>query len=318
VTAVEPVPDLAAAERALRVLDLTVRRRVDGLLQGGHAGLRPGHGTELDDVRPYRPGQDDPRRLDWNVTARSGEPHARATVAEPELESWVLVDGSASMDFGTVVREKRDLAVAVVAAVHALTDRPGNRLGARLVGGASPRTFRPRPGRPTARMLLRALLGAPRTPPGPDAGADLAGALERLRRERRHPGLRVVVSDFLPSGPEQPPVAPWAEPLRRLAARHDVIAVEVTDPRDDRLPDVGLLTLVDPESGRTRHVRTADRRLRERYALAVAEHRVATARAVRAAGADHLVLRTDEDWPAEIARLVAARRRTRRHPGRRR
>jgi uncharacterized protein (DUF58 family) len=309
-----PVAGLEPAERALRMLDLAVRRRLDGLLHGEHAGRRPGPGAELDDVRPYRPAEDDARRIDWNVTARAGQVHVRTTVADPELESWVLVDGSASMDFGTSVREKRDLAVAVVGAVHALTDRPGNRLGARLVGGASPRTFPPRHGRRAAGGLLRALLTAPRTAPGPGAAVDLAGALDRLHRDQRRPGLRVVVSDFLPSGAPEPS---WGAPLRRLTARHDVVAVEVTDPRDHALPDVGLLTLVDPESGRTRQVQTADRRLRERYARAVAEHRAQTSHLLRRAGADHLVLRTDGDWAGDIARFVAARRRTARR-GRRR
>ncbi len=106
------------------------------------------------------------------------------------------------MDFGTTVMQKRDLAVAVVAAVHALTDLPSNPLGGRLLGPA-PRTFPPRPGRRAARLLLRALLSAPQTAPGPGAATDLAAGIDRLHRERRRPGPRLVVSDFLPSGPEQ-------------------------------------------------------------------------------------------------------------------
>jgi uncharacterized protein (DUF58 family) len=105
----------------------------------------------------------------------------------------------------------------------------------------------------------------------------------------------------------------WVPPLRRLAARHDVITVEVTDRREAVLPDVGPLTLVDPESGRTTRVRTGDRRLRDRYARAVAEHRAATASAVRTAGADHVVLRTDRDWVGDVAHFLAVRRRTARH-----
>lgn len=309
-----PEPDFAAAERALRVFDLAIHRRLDGLLQGEHAGRRPGPGGDLADVRPYRPGHDDARRIDWNVTARSAEPHVRTSVAEPELETWVLVDGSASMDFGTAGMEKRDLAVAVVAAVHALTDRPGNRLGAHLLGGAEPRTFPPHPGRRAARVLLRALLAAPRTPPGHGSGLDLAAGLERLLREQRRTGLRVVVSDFLPRTPDEG--LGWVQPLRRLAARHEVIAMQVTDPREAELPDVGLLRLVDPESGRTTEVATGDRRLRERYARAVADHRAAIATALRATGADHVVLRTDGDWVGDIAHFLAVRRRARRRMGR--
>ena len=229
--------------------------------------------------------------MDWAVSARTGTPHVRVTVAERELETHVLVDGSASMDFGTAVMEKRDLAVAVVAAVAALTDRPGNRLGACLLTGAGPRSLPPRPGRVAARALLRALLDAPRTEPGAGASIDLAAGLERWHREHRRPGLRVLVSDFLDS-----PIdghGNWALPVRRLAARHEVIAVEVVDPREHALPDLGPLVLLDPESGRRREVDTGDRRLRERYASAVTAHRAHTAAALRRAGAAHLVLRTD-------------------------
>ncbi|MCO1655667.1 DUF58 domain-containing protein [Pseudonocardia humida] len=292
------------AERTLRRLDLAVRRRLDGLLQGDHGGLRPGPGGEPDAVRPYSPGLDDVRLIDWSVTARTGQPHVRATVAEHELETWVLVDGSASMDFGTAVMEKRELAAAVVAALGALTDAPGNRLGARVLTGAGLGTHRPRGGRLARRALLRDLLDAPRTAPGPGAGAELAAGLERFGREHRRPGLRVVVSDFLDD-------SPWEAPMRRLTARHEVLAVGVVDPRDRRLPDVGALVLVDPETGRRREVRT-DPRLRARFAQASAAHAAATSAAVRRAGAEHLELRTDGDWVTDLARFVAGRRRMRR------
>jgi uncharacterized protein (DUF58 family) len=293
--------DLLRGERALRVLDLTVRRRLDGLVPGDRLGLRPGPGGELDAARPYVPGQDDVRRVDWAVTARTGTVHVRSTIADRELETWMLVDGSASMDFGTAGMEKRDLAAAVVAAVGALTDGPGNRLGVCLLTGAGLRTHRPRAGRVAVRAVLRALRDAPRAVPGPGARADLATGVERLRRERRRPGLRVVVSDFLDGG--------WERPMRRLAVRHDVLAVEVLDPRELTIPDVGLLTLVDPETGRRLEVATSRRRLRERYAAEATASRAATAAALRRAGVAHVVLRTDGDWVAELARFAVARRR---------
>lgn len=302
----------AAAERALRVLDIAVRRRLDGLLAGEHAGLRLGPGSEPDAARPYLPGQDDVRRMDWAVSARTGTPHVRVSVAERELETHVLVDGSASMDFGTAVQEKRDLAVAVVAAVAALTDRPGNRLGACLLTGSGPLSRPPRPGRVAARALLRAMLDAPRTKPGPGASIDLPAGLERWRREHRRPGLRVIVSDFLVVDDG---AGDWTLPVRRLAARHDVIAVEVVDRHELALPDVGPVVLLDPESGRRREVHTGDRRLRERYAHAVAAHRAATATALRRAGAAHLVLHTDRDWVTDLARFIAARRYAHRRAG---
>jgi uncharacterized protein (DUF58 family) len=303
VTDLPAAAGLAAAERALRVVDIAVRRRLDGLLQGAHAGLRAGPGGEPDTARPYLPGQDDVRRMDWAVTARTAVPHVRTTLAERELETWVLVDGSASMDFGTAVMEKRDLAVAVVGAVAALTDRPGNRLGACLLTGSGARTHPPRAGRVAGRALLRALLAAPRTEPGPAAAVDLAAGLERFHREHPRPGLRVVVSDFLD------PSLDWSQPVRRLASRHQVLAVEVVDPRELELPDVGLLAVVDPETGARREVWTGRRGLRSRYAAAAAAHRLEVRTALRRAGAEHLVLRTDRDWVADVARFAAVQRR---------
>ncbi|GAA1557187.1 DUF58 domain-containing protein [Kribbella sancticallisti] len=306
-------PDLLAGrERALRTLELSVKRKLEGFLHGDMTGLRSGPGSEPNEARPYQAGQDDVRRMDWNVTARSLEPHVRAPLAERELETWALVDASASMDFGTALSEKRDLAVAIVGAVGLLADRPGNRLGVRVALGNEVRRIPDVGGAAALRRTLRTLLSLPRTTPGEHPDTDLARAITRLNREHPRPGLRVVVSDF-----HAPPGDGWAAALRRLSARHEVIAVEVLDPRELELPEVGLLTLVDPETGRRREVQTSKKRLRDRYAAAMAEHRDQTTQAIRAAGAAHLVLRTDNDWVRDVAAFATARRRatTRRTPG---
>lgn len=292
---------LAGRERAIRVLELSVRRRLEGFLHGDVTGLRSGPGSEPNEARPYQAGQDDVRRMDWNVTARSLEPHVRAPLAERELETWALVDASASMDFGTAFSEKRDLAAAVVGAIGLLADRPGNRLGVRVALGNELRRIPAAGGGPALRRTLRVLLSLPRATPGEHPATALGPAISRLDREHPRPGLRVVVSDFHDDT--------WGGPLRRLAARHEVIAVEVLDPRELELPEVGLLTLVDPETGRRREVQTSRRRLRERYAAAMAEHRARTAQTIRAAGAAHLVLRTDTDWVRDVAAFATARRR---------
>ncbi|PSK98474.1 uncharacterized protein DUF58 [Murinocardiopsis flavida] len=298
-------------ERALRALDLPVRRRLEGLLHGDHAGLRSGQGSEPDEARPYQPGQDDVRRMDWNVTARSVEPHVRAPLAEREMQTWVLVDASASMDFGTALLEKRELATAAVAAVGLLTDGPGNRLGARVARGDALELVPAGGGRAARRRLLRTLLARPGAPPGAQPPTDLARCLARLHRDHPRPGLRVVVSDFHDGADRSDTgLPPWTAPLRRLAARHEVIAAEVIDPRELELPDVGLVTLVDPVSGRRRDVPTGSRLLRDRYAAAARAHRERNAAAFRAAGAAHLKLHTDRDWVREIAVFTAARRRS--------
>lgn len=302
-------PDLLAGrERALRSLELSVKRKLEGFLHGDITGLRSGPGSEPNEARPYQAGQDDVRRMDWNVTARSLEPHVRAPLAERELETWALVDSSASMDFGTALSEKRDLAVAIVGAVALLADRPGNRLGVRVALGNEVRRIPDVGGVAALRRTLRTLLSLPRAEPGQHPETDLAHAISRLNREHPRPGLRVVVSDFHGDG--------WADALRRLGARHEVIAVEILDPRELELPEVGLLTLVDPETGRRREVQTSSKRLRERYAATMVAHREQTTQAIRAAGAAHLVLRTDNDWVRDVAAFATARRRanTRRTP----
>jgi uncharacterized protein (DUF58 family) len=309
-------------EHRLRRLELTVTRRLDGLLYGQYRGLLPGSGSELAGSREYRPGEDEVRRMDWAVTARTAMPHVREVDADRELSTWLLVDGTASMDFGTAELEKRELAVAAVAAVGFLTAGVGNRLGAHVIGADGVRRFPARTGRHHLLGLLRTLLAAPRGVAGGQPPA-LADAIEALHRAAPKRGLVVVVSDFLDGLPEDEVGAPaWERSLRRLGARHQVLAVEVADPRELDLPDVGLITLVDPESGRRREVSTGDPRIRERFAAAAARQRELVRDALRRTGAAHLSLRTDRDWTADIVRHLQAQRRlasaARAHPQRER
>ena len=304
-----PPPPLASPV-AVRRLALQVSRRLDGLLQGDHLGHLPGPGSEPAEARAYSPG-DDVRRIDWAVTARTGEAHVRQAVAERELETTVLVDLTASMTFGTARTEKRDLAIALTAAVGHLASGPGDRLGA-VVLADGVRRVPARSGPSAVPALLHVLMA---TRPVEGVGPSLAQGLEALARPPGRRGLVVVVSDLV-GELESPPS--WARPLRRLAAHHDVVVAEVVDPRELELPSVGTLRLVDPESGRTLEVPTGDRRVRERYAAAAADRRAGLAAAVRSAGAGHLVVRTDRDWLPDLAAHLSARRRLRaagRRPG---
>jgi uncharacterized protein (DUF58 family) len=286
----------------LRRLQIDVARRLDGMLHGDHEGLTPGHGSEPGETRLYEPG-DDVRRIDWNVTARMPQVHVRETVADRELSTWVLLDRSASLDFGTANCEKRDLALAATAAIGFITLRTGNRLGVVVADGGELRILPPGTGR---RHLLGTLHAATKASQKPATGTvDLTMAIEKLAKTgNRRRGLMVIVSDFLtPEG--------WDRQLRGLAHRHEVLAVEVVDPRELNLPEVGVLQLVDPETGLQREVNTsAD--VRERYAAAAADQRRDIARRIRAAGADHLVLRTDRDWLLDIVRFVGRRKERRR------
>ncbi|MGH3796987.1 MAG: DUF58 domain-containing protein [Pseudonocardiaceae bacterium] len=290
-------------EVALRALELTVARRLDGLLQGNHLGLVPGPGTEPGEARPYQPG-DDVRRMDWAVTARTTEPHIRETVADRELETWLAVDLSASLDFGTADCDKRELAVAACAAVAHLTRGGGNRVGAVVSTGADVLRVPARGGLPHARGMIRRIAEMPRAVEG--VRGDLAAILEQLRRPPRRRGLVAVVSDFL--GPRFGDLFEWERPLRGLSARHDLIAIEVLDPRDLELPDMGAVVLADPETGRHKEVVTTPL-LRREFAAAAAAHREEVAGALRKCGAAHLTLRTDSDWVADMVRFAVARKR---------
>jgi uncharacterized protein (DUF58 family) len=293
-----------APETSARRLRLDIARRLDGLLSGDHLGYLPGPGTEAAEARLYSPG-DDVRRIDWSVTARTNETHVRDAVAERELETTLLVDLTASMSFGTVRCEKRDIALAVAAAVMHLAGGAGDRVGAVVLGSNGLRRMPPRGGRDATLALLHRLLAEPRAEgTGPDLATGLAAVLNPPRRR----GLVVVLSDLL----TQPGVEPsWARPLRMLASRHDVIVAEIVDPRELTLPDVGVLRLVDPETGRHLEVQTRSKALRERYAAAAATRRSAHAAAVRRAGAGHVVLRTDRDWLVDLATFLSTRRRLR-------
>jgi len=285
-------------DEVLRRLDLAVAHKLDGLLHGDYQGLVPGHGSELGETRGYSPG-DDVRRIDWNVTARMQVPHVRDSIADRELETWALVDLGPSMDFGTAWCEKRDLAISAAAAVGFLTARTGNRFGTVVVQPDGASVVPAKGGRTHLMATLHRLTATPRAGGG---AVDLGAALQRTAATARRRGLAAVISDFL-ADPDA-----WSQPLRRLAARHEVVAIEVLDPRELALPDVGLLSIVDPATGQTRDIPTASKKLRARYAAAAAEQRAATAAAIRRAGADHLVLRTDQDWLLDIVRFVSSRR----------
>jgi uncharacterized protein (DUF58 family) len=301
-----------APEQALRRLDLTINRRLDGLLQGDYQGLIPGPGSDPAEARVYAVG-DDVRRIDWNVTARTTQPHVRDLIADRELETWLLVDLTPSMEFGTAQYEKRDLAIAAAATIGFLAARGGNRIGCRALLPTGTRLVPARPGRQHLLALLRMLLGTRRPPDvayrsGREAVStpiELADAVTSLATAQRRRGLAVVISDFLGVEVGTPM---WEGPVRRLAARQQVLAIEVVDPRELTLPDVGILTLVDPETGRRREVRTS-RSVRERYAAGALAQRRATRDALRRAGAGHLRLSTDGDWVRDVAHYVLQHRR---------
>jgi uncharacterized protein (DUF58 family) len=285
----------------LRALQLDVGRRIEGLLAGEFRSSRHGEGTELAQVRPYQPG-DDVRLLEWNVTARMGIPHVRVNLAERVLVTWLLLDVSPSMRFGTAERRKCDVAAGVALAIGHVATRRGNRLGVLTFGGREEKTLPPAQGRHGLLGLLTALQEEPELEGG--GATSVGSALERAGAIARQRGLVVVVSDF--RGPLD-----WRPALLRLLPRHDVLALEIRDRRELELPDVGEVWLVDPETGRQVRVDTRSAALRERFAAAAADERSGVARVLSALGVPHAVLATEGDWLRELALFLRGRSRAR-------
>jgi uncharacterized protein (DUF58 family) len=283
----------------LRALDVHIGRKMQGLLAGDYRSSLQGDGTELAQIRPYADG-DDVRRIDWNVTARTGEPHVRVHVAERVLATWLVLDTSPSMRFGTADRRKADVAEGVAIAIGHVATRRGNRLGVVSFGDSSPRTVPPRQGRVGLVGLLATLHGEDE--PGTVGATSLGEALARAGSVARQRALVVVVSDF--RGPFD-----WRGPMLELAGGHDVLAVEIRDPREQELPNAGELWLVDPETGRQLRVDTRDAKLRARFAAAAAEERSGLARTLGSLGVRHVVLSTSGDWLRSLAVFLRRARR---------
>ena len=301
---VQPIPKSSRvtppADVPLERLRLTVMQRLDGLLAGDHAGLFPGHGTERGEARPYVPG-DDPRHIDWAVTARNHEPHVRDMIADHELDVWLVLDSSSSLGFGTALATKHEVGWSAAGAFALLASTGGNRVGGIRT---TPEGSRKRPTLIPARggsNHTGALLSKLRRSPRDGERGDLAGAIDLVGRVARRRGMAVVVSDFLGE-------RSWEKPLRGLAQRHEVIAVEVVDPREVEMPDVGLISVIDPETGRRRLVDTADQGVRVAYEGLARERRAEVASLLKQCGADHLVLQTDSDWVLDFVRFVSSRK----------
>lgn len=280
----------------VRTLEVTITRRLDGVLHGNHQGLTPGHGSEPGESRSYQPG-DDVRRIDWNVTARTQETHVRDQIADRDLEAWLVVDASATMRFGTASSEKAQVALGAAAAVGFLTARSQNRLGAVVVAGPELRVIPPRTGRVQVRAILASIATAPQVEGR--GHADLAGAIDRVGAISRRRGFVATVSDFAGDA--------WTDALTRVGIRHDLLAVSVSDPREHDVPPIGLVDFVDPATGATREVRVTPA-VQRRFAERAAADRGRRVDSLHRAGAEVVELSTEGDWLATIVRHVQQRR----------
>ena len=287
------------AEHVLRRLEWTVIRRLDGLLQGDYRTLMRGAGLDLADLREYQ-HYDDVRHIDWNVTARLSQPHVRVFTEDREMAAWFLLDLSPSVDFGSGEQRKRNVSAEFVAVLARLLTRHGNRVGAVLYGAGVDTVIPTRGGR---RHVLRLLHSMQERPAPSEAGTtrlrDLLEAGARLIQRR---STVFVVSDFI-SEPG------WERPLGLLAQRHEVVAVRLLDPLELAMPDLGLLTLRDAETGEQILVDTHDAGFRKRFSRIAAQREAELRQALARARVDALELSTDGNLVDAIVRFTEMRKR---------
>jgi uncharacterized protein (DUF58 family) len=279
----------------IEALDVALSRLVARTLPGERRAAGVGPGTELAQLRPYEVG-DDVRYIDPAATARTGQPHIRLHVPERALTTWIVLDVSPSMAFGTALRLKADVAEGVALVFGRLGVRRAGSVGLVAFGGDGMRMLPPRGSKPGL-VALRRTLAEGVAPDGQHDAEGLTGALARVGRMARQPGLVVVISDFRDQHG-------WQRPMGALRMRHSVLAAEIVDPREAEVPAIGRLALVDPETGARIEVDTSSRRVRERFAALERERRETLTRELRRLRVDHVTLATDHDWLLALGRRL--------------
>ncbi|MFO1050853.1 MAG: DUF58 domain-containing protein [Planctomycetota bacterium] len=295
--------EIAEIVRKVRRIQIVASRQVDDLLAGAYRSVFKGRGMEFDEVREYTPG-DEVRTIDWNVTARAGHPYVKRFAEERELTILFVVDVSRSGLFGSQQGSKLDLMMEVAALLMLSAQKNNDKIGLLLFADGIKGYFPPRKGRAATRRLIRELVAAePSTAPsdGREQATDLAGALQYVCRVQRRKAIVFVISDFLDSGFERA--------LRIANARHDVVALTVSDPRELELPAVGFATFEDPETGRIIEVDTRHPRVRELFAQNASSRRAALQTSLRRSGVDELSVRTDQPYSASLNRFFRMRER---------
>jgi uncharacterized protein (DUF58 family) len=276
-----------------------VLRRLDGLLQGDYRTLLRGAGIDLADLREYQL-HDDVRHIDWNVTARQQTPYVRQFTEDREMTAWFLLDLSGSVDFGSADVTKLAVSTGFVALLARVLTRHGNRVGAMLYGTRVDTVLPPRLSRLHVLNLMQRMRTRPQAQAG-GGGTSLADLLNAAAATMKRRSLVLVVSDFI----SQPG---WEDALARLAQRHEVVAVRLFDPLEMALPELGLVTVEDAETGEQLFIDTSDPSFRRRYAAEAEAREAALRGALARAGADTLELSTDDDLLESMLRFAAMRR----------
>jgi len=266
----------------VRRLEIKTRRMVNEIFSGQYGSVFRGLGMEFAEVREYVPG-DDVRTIDWNVTARSGHPYVKKFIAEREMTVMLVVDGSASMRFGTGLKWKSELAAELAAVLGFSAIRNSDKVGLCLFSDHVEKFIRPQKGRTHTLRLVREVLDyQPRR-----SGTHLEEALRTLNRVVKRKAVVFLLSDF------------YQAPERLLAItnrRHDLIALQIVDPREQALPDVGLLDMEEAETGKRLLIDTSVRSVRAAFDVKARERQKHLNGVFTRHGIDHIVLRTDKSF----------------------
>ncbi|MBI3202867.1 MAG: DUF58 domain-containing protein [Myxococcales bacterium] len=282
--------------KALRKIEITTNRLATEQLSGNYTSVFKGQGLAFREVRQYQPG-DDVRTIDWNVSARMNETYVKVFVEEREMTVMLVVDLSASESFGTRRSSKAALAAEVAALCAFSAIKHNDRVGLILTSDQVEKIVPPKKGQKHVMRVVREILGAK-----PErTGTDLTVALETLYNVARRRSVAFLLSDFFTSGYERT--------LALAAARHDVIPCMLVDPRDEELPDVGLATFEDFETGESVLVDTSNARVRAHYAHHMRAARAEQVKVFHKLGLDHVVIRTDQPYVKPLRDLFARRAR---------
>jgi len=308
--------------KKIRQIEIRTNRIVTETLAGAYHSVFKGQGMNFDEVREYQPG-DDVRAIDWNVTARMNHPFIKKFVEERELTLMLVVDVSGSGLFGSRGQSKRELAAEIASVLAFSAIRNNDKVGLILFSDEVEKFIPPRKGRSHVLRVIREVLYF--EPKG--RGTDLNHALEFFLRVQAHKAITVVISDFLGS-----PAAPRRAGekrarsqmmlleslaqasftmLRQANRKHDLVAVQVTDPHELELPDLGRLIFEDAETGEIVEVNTGDGRKRKAFADRQAREQEQLPRLFRRAGIDTMQLRTDQDYSAALTQFFAGREKRR-------
>jgi uncharacterized protein (DUF58 family) len=290
----------------MRQLEIRTRRMVNDSLAGAYHSVFKGRGMDFDEVREYSPG-DEVRTIDWNVTARAGRPFVKKFTEERELTILLLVDISASGNFGSGAQAKRDLAAELASVLAFSAIRNSDKVGLVLYTDRIERYLPPKKGRRHVLRVVRDILF--HTPQG--RGTDTVKALDVVNHVLHRRAIVFLISDFVAPGDPAAVRAGLCRAMRQTNRRHDLVAVHVEDPHERELPDVGILALEDAETGEVIELDTASSAVRKRFKAAAEERSRRLVIDFRSEGVDTLQLRTDTPYIPALQRFFKTRERRR-------